>query len=98
MAFSQEEVFTKFSRKVAGIWRNQGTVMIVGLAAGLHPPEFYQGMKLVSDGAFEVALREHAGELINTFRGRSMKGQNSDTRWRQILFDGKMKASLRMLE
>ena len=98
MALNQEEVFAKFSRRLVGVWRKQGTVMIVGLAAGLHPPQFYQGMKLLSDGAFEVALREQGGELINTIRARSMKGQRSDTRWRQILFDERMKASLRMLE
>jgi len=61
--------------------------MIVGLAVDLHPSQFYQEMKLVSVGAFEVKLREHGGKIINTIRGRSMKGQNSDTRWRQILFD-----------
>jgi KaiC/GvpD/RAD55 family RecA-like ATPase len=97
MAFNQENVFAKFSRKMVGVWRNQGTVLIVGLAVGLHTPEFYQGMKLVADGAFEVTLREHSGEIINTFRARSMKGKISDTRWRQILFDNKMRASLRLL-
>jgi len=98
MAFNQENVFTKFSRKLVGVWRNQGTVMIAGFATGLHPPEFYQKMKLISDGALEVRLAERGGEMINTFRARSMKGQNTDTRWRQILFDSRMKASLRLLE
>jgi KaiC/GvpD/RAD55 family RecA-like ATPase len=98
MAFNQENVFTKFSRRLVGIWRNQGTVMIVGLSTDLHPPEFYQEMKLVSDGSFEVRLTELGGEMINTFRGRSMKGQSIDTRWRQILFDDRMKASLQLLE
>jgi len=98
MAFNQENIFAKFSRKVAGVWRAQGTVMIVGLAVDLHPPQFYQEMKLVSDGAFEVKLKEHRGEIINTIRASSMKGHNSDTKLRQILFDSKMKASLQLLE
>jgi len=98
MAFNQENVFAKFSRKVVGVWRNQGTVMITGFATGLHPPEFYQEMKLISDGAFEVQVTERGGEMINIFRARSMKGQNTDTRWRRILFDSKMKASPQLLE
>jgi len=98
MAYNQENIFAKFWRRVAGIWRSRGAVMIIGLAVDLHPPPFYQEMKLVSDGAFEVKLREDSGEMINTIRARSMKGQSSDTRWRQILFDSKMKASLRLLE
>lgn len=72
--------------------------MIVGIAADLHPPQFYQDMKLVADGAFEVKLMEEHGEIINTIRARSMKGQSSDTRLRQVLFDDKMKTSLRLLE
>jgi len=98
MAFNQENMFVKFWKRVAGVWRTRGTVMIVGLALDLHPSQFYQEMKLVSDGAFEVKLREDRGEIINTIRARSMKGQSSDTRLRQILFDSKMRASLRMLE
>jgi len=97
-AFNQENVFTKFWRRVAGVWRNRGAVMIVGIAADLHPPQFYQDMKLVADGAFEVKLMEEHGEIINTIRARSMKGQSSDTRLRQVLFDDKMKTSLRLLE
>ena len=72
--------------------------MIVSVAVDLHPPEFYQQMKLLSDGVFEVRLVEQGGEMINTIRVRSMKGQASDTRRRQILFDSKMKASLQLLE
>ena len=98
MAMNQEDVFAKFSRKMVSVWRNRGTVMIVGLAVDLHPPEFYQEMKLLSDGVFEVRLTEQGGEMINTIRARSMKGQMSDTKRRQIVFDGKMKASLRLLE
>jgi KaiC/GvpD/RAD55 family RecA-like ATPase len=98
MALNQEKVFAKFWQRVAGRWRNQSAIMIVGLAVDLHSQEFYQEMKLVSDGVFEVKLMERGGEIINTLRARSMKGQNSDTRWRQILFDSKMKASLRLLE
>jgi KaiC/GvpD/RAD55 family RecA-like ATPase len=98
MALNQEDIFAKFWRRVAGRWRNQGTIMIVGLARDLHSPELYQEMKLVSDGVLEIRLTEHRGEIINTIRARSMKGQNSDTRCRQILFDSKMKASLRLLE
>jgi len=98
MALHQENVFGKFWRKVVGRWRNQGAIMIAGLAMGLHPPEFYQEMKLVSDGVLEMRLMERGGEIINTIRARSMRGQNSDTRWRRILFDSKMKASLRLLE
>jgi KaiC/GvpD/RAD55 family RecA-like ATPase len=98
LALHQENVFGKFWRKVVGRWRNQGTILIAGLARGLHPPEFYQEMKLVSDGVLEMRLTEHGGEMINTIRATSMKGQNSDTRWRQILFDDKMKASLRLIE
>ena len=98
MALNQENIFAKFWRRVAGRWRNQDTIMIVGLAKDLHSPEFYQEMKLVSDGVLEMRLMEHGGEIINTIRARSMRGQNSDTRWRQVLFDSKMKASLRLLE
>jgi KaiC/GvpD/RAD55 family RecA-like ATPase len=98
MALNQENVFAKFSRKMISVWRNRGTVMIVGLAVDLHPPQLYQEMKLLSDGAFEVRLTEHAGEMINTVRARSMKGHGCDSRWRQILFDSQMKASLRLRE
>jgi len=97
MAINQEDVFGKFSRKMVSVWRNQGTVMIAGLAVDLHPPQFYQEMKLLSDGAFEVRLTEHGGEMMNTIRARSMKGRMADTRRRQILFDDKMKASLQLL-
>jgi len=97
LALNQEDVFAKFSRKMLSVWRNQRTVMIMGLAVDLHPPQFYQEMKLLSDGAFEVRLTEQDGEMINTIRARSMKGQGSDTRRRQILFDDKMNASLRLL-
>ena len=98
MALHQENVFDKFWRKALGRWRNQGAIMIAGLAMDLHPPEFYQEMKLVSDGVLEMRLTEHGGKIVNTIRARSMRGRNSDTRWRQILFDSKMKASLRLLE
>jgi KaiC/GvpD/RAD55 family RecA-like ATPase len=98
MALNQENVFAKFLKRVVGRWRNQGAIMIVGLATDLHSPEFYQRMKLVSDGVLEIRLTEHGGDIINAIRAKSMKGQNSDTRWRQILFDSKMKASLRLLE
>ena len=97
-ALHQENVFGKFWKKVVGRWKNQGAIMIAGLAMNLHPPEFYEEMKLVSDGVLEIRLTEHGGEMINAIRARSMKGQNSDTRWRQILFDNKMKASLRLIE
>jgi KaiC/GvpD/RAD55 family RecA-like ATPase len=98
LAGDQDKVFAKFSRKVMGVWRAQGTVMILGLAVDIHTSEFYQEMKLASDGVFELKLKEYHGEVINTIRARSMKGQSSDTRWRQILFDSKMKATLRLLE
>jgi KaiC/GvpD/RAD55 family RecA-like ATPase len=98
LAVDQDKVFAKFSRKVAGIWRAQGAVMIVGLPVDIHTPQFYQEMKLLCDGVFEVSLKEHRGEVINAIRARSMKRQSSDTRWRQVLFDSKMKASLRLLE
>jgi KaiC/GvpD/RAD55 family RecA-like ATPase len=98
MAFKQEDIYAKFARKTMASWRARGTVMIATFAADLHPPEFYQEMKLLSDGAFEVKLREYRGEVVNIMRARSMKGQGSDTRWREILFDNKMKASLRLLE
>ncbi len=93
-----ENTFSKFSRKVAGTWRAQGTVMIIGMLMDFHPPQFYQEMKQLADGVFEVKVREHHGEIINVIRARSMKGQNSDTRWRQILFDSRMRASLRLIE
>ena len=98
MALNQENVFAKFLKRVVGRWRNRGAIMIVGLAMDLHSPQFYQQMKLVSDGVLEIKLTEHGGEIINVIRARSMKGQTSDTRWRQILFDSKMKASLRLLQ
>ncbi|MGA2461787.1 MAG: ATPase domain-containing protein [Candidatus Bathyarchaeia archaeon] len=98
LAFNQENVFAKFSRKAVGIWRNQGTIMIAGLANGLHPPEFYQEMKLISDAVLEMKLVEHGGEFINTIRGRSMKGQNTDSRVRKVIFDKNMKATLQLLK
>jgi archaellum biogenesis ATPase FlaH len=98
MALNQEDLFTKFSRKMVSVWRNQGTILIVGLAVDLHPPPFYQEMKLLSDGVFEVRLAEQGGEIINTLRVRSMKGQMADTKRRQILFDERMKASLKLLQ
>jgi len=98
IAVNEENVFAKFSRKVAGVWRARGTVMIIGLAVDIHTLQFYQEMKLLCDGVFEVRLAEHHAEMINTIRSRSMKGQRSDTRWRQILFDNKMKASLQFLK
>jgi hypothetical protein len=55
-------------------------------------------MKLIADGVFEVKLKEFRGEIVDAIRARSMKGQRSDTRWRQVLFDDKMKASLQLLE
>jgi len=99
LAADQDKVFVKFARKVAGVWRAQGTVIVLGLPVDIHTSEFYQEMKLLSDGVFEVKLQEHRGEVINTIRARSMKGQSSGgTRWRQILFDSRMKATLRILE
>jgi KaiC/GvpD/RAD55 family RecA-like ATPase len=98
LAVDQDKVFAKFSRKVAGVWRAQGAVLILGLPVDIHTPQFYQEMKLLCDGVFEVSLKEHRGEVINAIRARSMKGQSPDTRWRQALFDSKMKVSLRLLE
>lgn len=98
MAFNQENVFAKFSRKAAGIWRTQGAIMLVGLALDLHPPEFYQEMKLVSDGVYEIRRMEYGEEIIDTIRGRSLKGSNMDTRIRRIIFDNTMKASLQPLK
>jgi archaellum biogenesis ATPase FlaH len=98
LSIIDEKVFAKFARKAVGAWRAQGTVMILGLPVDIHTSQFYEEMKLIADGAFEVKLKELRGEVINTIRARSMKGQSSDTRWRQVLFDDKMKASLRLLE
>jgi KaiC/GvpD/RAD55 family RecA-like ATPase len=98
MGVNEEKMFAKFSRRVAGVWRAQGTVMIVGLAVDVHTLQFYQEMKLASDGVFEVRLKEHGGEIVNAIRARSMKGHSADTKWRQILFDSRMKASLQLLE
>jgi len=97
MALNQEDLFAKFSRKMISAWRNQRTVMVLGLAIDLHPPVFYQEMKLLSDGNFEVRLTEQGGEIINTIRARSMKGQNVDTRRRQIIFDERMNATMRLI-
>ena len=98
MAINQEGLYAKFSRKMISVWRNQRTVLIAGLGVDLHPPEFYQQMKLLTDGVFEIRLTEHGGEMINTIRVRSMKGQTCDTKLREVLFDANMKASLRILE
>lgn len=94
LAFGQESVFAKFSRKAVSIWRPQGVIMIVGFALGLHPPTFYQEMKLISDAVVEVRLEENKGEIVNTIRARSFKGRRADTRVRRIIFDDKMKATL----
>jgi hypothetical protein len=72
--------------------------MIAGLANGLHPPEFYQEMKLISDAVLEMKLVEHGDEIINTVRGRSMKGQNTDSRVRKVIFDENMKTTLQLLK
>ena len=98
IAMNQESVFAKFSRKVAGVWRAQGSIMIAGLALDTHPSPFYSEMKLIVDGVFELKLIEHKGEMVNAIRSRSLRGQLSDTRWRKVLFDEKMKASLQLLE
>jgi KaiC/GvpD/RAD55 family RecA-like ATPase len=98
IAFNQENVFTKFSRKAIGIWRGQGTIMLAGFATDLHPPNFYQEMKMISDALVEIKLVEYEGEIINTIRARSFKGQNADTRTRRIVFDDKMKATLELLK
>jgi len=98
LTVDQDKVFAKFARKVAGVWRAQGAITVFGLAVDIHTPQFYQEMKLASDGVLELKMQELRGEVINTIRARSMKGQSSDTRWRQVLFDNRMKASLRMLE
>jgi len=97
LAFDQENVFAKFSRKAIGIWRSQGAIMFAGFATDLHPPSFYQEMKMVSDAVVEMKLAEHDGEIINTIRVRSFKGQNPDTRLRRIVFDDKMKTTLELL-
>ena len=65
MAVNEENVFAKFSRKVTGVWRARGTVMIIGLAVDIHTLQFYQEMKLLCDGVFEVRLVEHHAEMIN---------------------------------
>jgi hypothetical protein len=98
IAFGQENVFARFSRKVLSIWRPQGAIMIAGFAAGLHPPSFYQEMKLLSDAVVEIKLEEHQDEIANTIRARSFKGQNADTKVRRIVFDDKMKATLQLLK
>ena len=97
IAFGQENIFAKFSRKMLSTWRPQGTIMIAGFADGLHPPSFYQEMKLISDAVIEIKLEEHEGEIVNTIRARSFKGQNSDTKVRRITFDDQMKATLQLL-
>jgi archaellum biogenesis ATPase FlaH len=97
LAFNQENVFAKFSRKAIGIWRSQGTIMLAGFATDLHPPSFYQELKTISDAVVEIKLAEYDGEIINTIRVRSFKGQNPDTRLRRIVFDDKMKTTLELL-
>jgi len=97
LAFNQENVFAKFSRKAIGIWRSQGTIMLAGFATDLHPPSFYQELKTISDAVVEIKLAEYDGEIINTIRVRSFKGQNPDTRLRRIVFDDKMKTTLKLL-
>jgi hypothetical protein len=74
IAFNQENVFAKFSRRAVNIWRSQGAIMIAGFAADLHPPSFYQEMKMISDAVMEIRLVEYHGEIINTLRVRSFKG------------------------
>jgi KaiC/GvpD/RAD55 family RecA-like ATPase len=98
IAFNQENVFAKFSRKAIGIWRSQGTIMLAGFATDLHPPSFYQEMKMISDALVEIKLVEDEGEIIDTIRVRSFKGRNADTRARRIVFDDNMKATLELLK
>jgi KaiC/GvpD/RAD55 family RecA-like ATPase len=96
-AFGQENVFAKFSRKAISIWRPRGTIMFAGFTLDLHPPSFYQDMKLICDAVVEVKLQEYEGEIVNTIRARSFKGQNADTRLRRVVFDDKMAARLEPL-
>jgi KaiC/GvpD/RAD55 family RecA-like ATPase len=98
IAFNQENVFAKFSRKAIGIWRSQGTIMLSGFATDLHPQSFYQELKMISDAVVEIKLVEYESEIINTIRVRSFKGHNVDTRARRIVFDDKMKATLELLK
>lgn len=94
MAYGQESVYSKFARKTISIWQPQGTITLAGFTVGLHPPSFYQDMKLISNAVVELKLEEYQGEIVNTIRARSFKGQNADTRVRRISFDENMKASL----
>lgn len=71
--------------------------MLAGFATDLHPPSFYQELKTISDSVVEIKLAEYDGEIINTIRVRSFKGQNPDTRLRRIVFDDKMKTTLELL-
>ena len=75
-------------------WKAYGAILINGIASGVHPSNLYEELKLISDGVIEIKLAEHQGEIVNTVRARSMKGQNVDTHTRRIAFDSRMKVSL----
>jgi len=98
MAFGQESVFSKFTRKVISIWRPRGTIVIAAMTTGLHPTSFYQDMKQISDAVVEVKLEEFRGEIVNTIRARSFRGRNADTRVRRVIFDDKMNATTELLK
>ena len=94
IAVGQEGVFGRFYRKYMITWKAYGAILINGITSGVHPSNLYEELKLISDGVIEIKLAEHQGEIVNTVRARSMKGQNVDTHTRRIAFDSGMKVSL----
>lgn len=97
LALSQENVFSRFYRKIVGQWKSQGVIMIQGFVTGVHPPDFYEQLKMISDGVIEVRLVEYQGKMIDVIRTRSFRGQQADTQMRRICFDSRMKASLEIM-
>ncbi len=95
IAVGQEGVFGRFYRKYMITWKAYGAILISGITSGVHPSNLYEELKLISDGVVEIKLAEDQGEIVNTVRARSMKGQNVDTRTRRIVFDDRMKVSLK---
>jgi len=97
LALNQENVFSRFYRKMVADWKSQEHIMIHGFVTGVHSPDFYEQLKMVSDGVVEVRLVEYQGKMIDAIRTRSFRGQRADTQMRHISFDSRMKASLQIM-
>jgi hypothetical protein len=82
---------------IGNTWKAYGAILIRGITSGVHPSNLYEELKRINDGVVEIKLAEDQGEIVNTVRARSMKGENVDTRTRRIVFDDRMKVSFKKI-